>query len=88
MCIRDRVDTALSFMVPEILAIPENTLQSFQKQEKGLALYAFLLAELMRQKPHVLSGPEEEIIARAGEIAQSPDNIFRMINHADLQRCV
>ncbi len=80
-----RVDTALSFMVPEILNIPEDTLKRFQGEEKGLELYAFALEELIRQKPHVLSASEEEIIARVGEVVQSPANIFRMLNNADMK---
>ncbi|WP_231702611.1 oligoendopeptidase F [Desulfocucumis palustris] len=83
--ISTRVDTALSFMVPEILAIPGDTLQRFQGEEQGLELYAFVLEELLRQKPHVLSASEEEIIARAGEVVQSPANIFRMLNNADMK---
>ncbi|MHB1044067.1 MAG: oligoendopeptidase F [Eubacteriales bacterium] len=78
------VQTAVSFYVPEIIALPPETLKQFRLEEKGLALYGFALDELLRQKPHTLSGPEERVIAQAGEVTQAPSNIFRMINNADI----
>lgn len=79
-----RVQTVLSFIVPEILALPVETLERFRKEEPGLALYHFALEELLRQKNHTLSATEEQIIAQVGEVIQAPANIFRMINNADI----
>lgn len=79
-----RVQTAVSFIVPEILALPLETLESFQADEPGLVKYKFLLDELVRQKPHVLSETEEQLLAQTKEITQAPNNIFRMLNNADL----
>jgi len=79
-----RVQAALSFLAPEILALPEEVLERFRREESGLALYDFLLEELRRQKEHVLSPSEERIIALAGEAIQAQDSIFRMINNADI----
>lgn len=76
--------TALSFIEPEILAIPPKTLDRYRLEEPGLTLYGFILDELLRQKDHVLSAAEERIIAGAGEVAQAPANIFKMINNADM----
>lgn len=79
-----QVESALSFIVPEILAMAAETLERFLQEEPGLALYRFALDELLRQKDHVLSADEEQIIAGAGEVAQAPSNIFKMINNADM----
>lgn len=79
-----RVQTALAFIVPEILALPVETLERFLREEPGLAHYRFALDELLRQKDHTLSADEEQIIAQAGEVTQAPGNIFRMLNNADL----
>lgn len=79
-----RVSTALSFIVPEILALPGETLGRFRQEEPGLAHYGFVLDELLRQKPHTLTAAGEEIIARAGEVTRSPANIFSMLNNADI----
>ena len=73
----------LAFSNPEILAIPEDTLQSFFKQEPRLETYRRSLMEIRRLKDHILSPKEENLLASAGEMANSPDNIFSMMNNAD-----
>ncbi len=78
------VQAAVSFMVPEILTLPEETFKQFLQEEAGLGLYRFVLEELVRQKPHVLSTEEEQLIARAEEVTQASANIFKMFNNADL----
>ena len=39
----------------------------------------------MRRKPHVLSAEMEALLADAGEMASSPDNIYSKFNNADLK---
>lgn len=78
-----RVNTATAYIVPEILEIPEDKLHNYYQQEQELKTYRFFLDELIRQRPHVLSEAEENILAQVGEVAQAPNNIFRMINNAD-----
>jgi oligoendopeptidase F len=80
--LRDRVvslnteaSTAISFMNPEILALPEKTVYSFLNREPGLGVYRFELEDLLRYRPHTLTPSEEEIVARAGETLQAPDQI-------------
>lgn len=75
---------ALSFMEPEILAIPPETLARYRREEPGLEQYGFVLDELLRQKDHILSAAEERLMAGAGEVGQAPADIFKMINNADL----
>lgn len=77
------VSSATSFLVPEILAMPEEKLESYIA-DPSLATYNFYLKEIKRQKAHVLSAVEEQIIAQAGELAQAPQTIFGMINNADM----
>lgn len=78
------VQAALSFIAPEILAIPEEVIENYFREEQDLALYRFALDEVLRQKEHTLSTAEEQIIASAGEVAQAPAGIFIMFNNADL----
>ncbi|VBB08681.1 oligopeptidase f [Lucifera butyrica] len=74
-----------AFIEPEILAIPEAVLNQFRQQEAGLKEYGFYFDDLARQKKHVLSQPEEEILSRSAEVTQAPENIFNMLAHADLK---
>ncbi|QXM07360.1 oligoendopeptidase F [Crassaminicella indica] len=79
------VQSTLSFMVPEITAIPEDRIRLFLNENEGLKLYAFYLEEILRQKEHILSKEEEQILAQMGELAAAPKNIFGMINNADIK---
>jgi len=78
-----RVQTAVSFFVPEILQIPAETLEHFRREEPGLELYRFALEDIFRHKPHTLSAREEQIMAQAEEVTLAAANIFRMLNNAD-----
>jgi oligoendopeptidase F len=75
--------SALSFAIPEILSIPEDTLKEFITSNDELKQYEFKLNDIIRQKPHRLSAEMEELIASTGEMAEAPKNIFSMFNNAD-----
>ncbi len=78
-------DTKTSFVIPEILTIPEDRLNVFITENKELKQYAFLLEEIIRKKAHTLNADMEEVIAGTGEMAESPSNIFSMFNNADIK---
>ena len=77
--------TATAFIEPEILAMPDEKLAAFRQQEPGLKEYSFYFDNLARQKKHVLSPAEEEILSRSTEATNVPENIFNMLAHADLR---
>ena len=80
-----QIESAFSFATPEILSIPEETLERFKTEEEGLRVYDFYLSNILRRKPHILSAEIEELLADAGEMATSPDNIFSKFNNADIK---
>ncbi|MGE5530059.1 MAG: oligoendopeptidase F [Patescibacteria group bacterium] len=80
-----QLSTALSYIVPEILALPPGTIQSYLSAEPGLGLYRHHLDEIDRRRPHTLNEREEQLLAQAGEIFSAPDNIFTMLDTADLK---
>ena len=57
-----RVAAALSFAEPEILALPEDTLQAVAADPQ-MGDYRFAFEDLLRQKPHTLSAAEEKLRA-------------------------
>lgn len=77
--------TAGAYIVPEILSLPEATLQDYLAQEKGLQVYKFYLEEVMRQKKHILSAREEAIIAQMGEVSNAPENVYSLLTNADMK---
>lgn len=78
------VQAASAFETPELLAIPDGTLARFYSETPELRLYKLAIDRVRRRKEHVLSDKEEALLAAAGEMAQSPDDIFSMLNDADL----
>jgi oligoendopeptidase F len=80
-----RISTAFSFLEPEILALPQSTLDDFVQNTAGLQEYRHELDDMSRKRPHVRSAEVEAILAAAGEISEGPDAIFSMIDNADLR---
>jgi len=80
-----RASTVASYIEPEILAIPQDTLNRFVRETTELGLYGQQLHDLNRKRPHVRSAEVEAVLAAAGEIADAPDSIFSMIDNADLK---
>ncbi|KAA8999844.1 oligoendopeptidase F [Paenibacillus spiritus] len=75
---------ALSYVTPEILSLPDETLDAFIA-DPALSEYTFTLTEMKREKAHVLSQAEEALLAQVGTLSQAPQNIFGMLNNADLK---
>ena len=78
-----RADEASSFFAPEVQAIPKKRMAVFL-ESPVLAPYRFRLEKLLRYKPHILSEPEERVLAMQGEVAETADKIFGQLNDADL----
>lgn len=78
-------DAASSFETPELLEIPEETLEQFYHDEPALELYRLCLTRIREKRAHILSDAEEKLLAAAGEMSQSPDTIYSMFGDADLK---
>ena len=78
------LSSALSFAEPEILAIDDETLNAFYAKNPKLQVYQRCLNDIRRKKAHILSNAEEKILAAAGDLAQAPDDIFGLLNDADM----
>lgn len=79
------LSSAVAFLEPEILALPEGTVERYLEDEPGLEKYRHALETLLRQREHVLDAKTEQLLASAGELAMAPDTIFSMLNDADLE---
>ncbi|MEC3883453.1 oligoendopeptidase F [Halobacillus sp. HZG1] len=79
-----KIASAMSFIVPEILALPEGKVKSFIESYEPLELYEHTLDEITRQRAHVLSEKEEKLLAGFSEIGANPSQTFGALNNADL----
>lgn len=75
----------ISFIVPEIISISEDRLKEFFDSDPSMGKYKHFIDECLRQKKHILSRREEELLALTAEIAQAPSEIFTMFNNADIK---
>ncbi len=76
--------SATAFATPELMAISEEDLERFYREEPGLERYRRYIYDIRRHAAHVLSPDEEKILAMAGEMMQSPDDIYSKFADADL----
>ena len=79
-----QLSTASAFETNEILAIPDETLDQFYQEEPELEVYRRYLDRIRHRREHILSPAEEKLLAMAGELSDNPDNIFSMLNDADM----
>ncbi|KAB3534457.1 oligoendopeptidase F [Alkaliphilus pronyensis] len=79
------IESKVSFLNPELLQIDEKTIESLIAKEKGLIKYRQFIMEILRNKPHILSTQEEKLLAQAGDLANAPENIYDMLNDADMK---
>lgn len=79
------VSSANAFVVPEILALENEKLAVFIKENEKLAFYNNYIDEIVRSKPHILNASEEQILAMSGDMAKAPGSIYSMLNNADIK---
>ena len=74
-----------SFIVPEILKGDYSLIDKYIKEEEGLKEYELLLKRIFKNKPHVLSEKEENILSSMQLIAGEPEKIAGIIRNSELQ---
>jgi len=80
-----RLSEAASWFEPEILSLPEGRLVAWAKSLPKLAVYTHYFENLTRQRQHVLSMREEELMAMTGKLAATPGETFSMLANADMK---
>ncbi len=78
-----RAGERASFIQPEIMAIPPETLTGWLDLPV-LEPYRLMLERVVRNRPHVLSEPEEKLLAMQGTFAGTAGKVFRQLTDADL----
>lgn len=78
-------DKEFSFIIPEIISIPKDTMENFMKSKPDLLMYKHHIDEITRVKEHILSPDEEKIISMAGDISNVAESAYRMLSNADIK---
>ena len=79
------VSASMAFFTPELLSASEATLLAYIDAAPGLEIYRFAICDTMRQKAHILTQAEENILAQMSEITGATNDIFTMLNNADIK---
>ena len=80
-----RLNSASAFAGPELVGIPEETLNGFYQELPALEKYRRYLTKARLEKDHVLSPAEENLLAAAGEVGRGPSSIFNSFHDADMK---
>jgi oligoendopeptidase F len=75
---------ATAWYAPELLAIPEETMQAWLEETEGLAPYRFPITESYRKQRHVLDEAGERLMAFAGPFGSTPSQTYTMMADADV----
>lgn len=78
-------EKATSFITPEITKIENERLLSFIDKESGLKRYKRQLEEIMKNKKHILSNGQEELLANYSEIFGSMENTFDILTNTEFK---
>lgn len=79
-----KIGEASAFLVPEILAIDEQTFARFLS-DPALAEWQIKLHKIRRMKPHVLSIPEERLLALSSVALSGYDDTFSQLTDVDMK---
>src|ERR1700737_268344 len=79
-----KIGEAFAFVVPEIQAIDDQTLAKFIA-DPALADWRIKLHKIRRLKPHVLSEPEERILALGAAALSGYDDTFSQLTDVDMK---
>ncbi|HVP07554.1 MAG TPA: hypothetical protein VMS71_06895, partial [Candidatus Acidoferrum sp.] len=75
---------AFAFVEPELLQIDEDELLEMEADFPQQDVYDFYIRELIRSKAHIRSQEVEELLAMSYMVTRGPDNVFSMLDDADL----
>jgi oligoendopeptidase F len=79
-----QISEAASFLSPEIQAIPDDIFSQFL-EEPALAEWKIALKKIRRMKPHVLSEPEERLLALGSAALDGYDETFSQLTDVDMK---
>ena len=76
--------TMVAFMEPEILSIPEETLNAFLAPDE-MKPYRHYIEDLTRTRAHCLDAQRERMLAMMGDAAQTPMDAYEMLTNVDME---
>ena len=74
-----------AYFVPEILSQDESLIRDIINNNEELKTYKFMFEDILKEKPHILSKSEEELLASVSDCLDAPSSIHNMLTNADMK---
>lgn len=78
-----KFNAAASYITPELLAIDDEKIQGFT-QDPIFDDFRIMLQKILRGKPHVLTLPEEQLLAEQSTLRGTNQNAFAALTNSDM----
>ena len=85
MTLYTQIAGAQSWFASELLSLTDSQMEDFYRRQPGLGLYRRALDRVFARRAHTLSPAEEKLLAGAADMASQPENIFSLLNDADMR---
>jgi len=80
-----KLRTATAWFTPELLEIPQATMERWIDETPGLAPYRFGIMEAYRQQAHVLNEAGEQLLSYASRFNRAPTTAFQELSTSDIK---
>jgi oligoendopeptidase F len=80
-----QIQETTSFIVPELTAIPPETLREWVQADESMSDFRHMADDVIRSRQHVLSAREEQLMAMAAPALEALDGAFSMLESVDLK---
>ena len=85
MTLYTQIAGSQSWFSTELLSLSDEQMEAFYAQQPDLEVYRRALDRVFARRAHTLSPAEEKLLASAADMASQPENIFSLLNDADLR---
>ena len=79
-----KFNTATSWINPEVLEVPWETMKTWLDETPGLKPFRFEIEDLYRQQAHVLDAEKEQLLSYYSRFNGTPSDIYSSISTADV----
>jgi oligoendopeptidase F len=80
-----RFGTATAWFTPELLAIPQATMEQWIAQTPDLGIYRFDILDAYRQQKHVLDEKGERLLSYAARLREAPRAAYQELATSDIK---
>ena len=80
-----KIGAALSFLQPEVLSLPDGTVERYLEEEPRLQPFKRRLELVLADKPYVLTFETEAALAMLGEVMNAPQMLYERAKSSDMK---